>query len=686
MSDREITTWPALGAAGLAALLAAALAPTADAADPSTQTGTVVVSASRLDAGLPGASTTVIEAADIEASTAENLPELLGLEAGIQARDLFGATAGANATVDMRGFGAPATANVLILLDGRRLNDIDLGGVDFATIPLDSIQRIEIIRGNAGAVLYGDGAMGGVINIVTKPLAGAAESVRGEVAFGSLGVREGSASATQRFGDFTLYGNATNRHSNGYRENNSLDEKTLTGELRHSGARGDAFVKFGLDDQSAGLPGARRVTTTTSLVATNPKGATTPFDEASQQGVFATLGATRQIGDNVNLIVDGGVRLKDQEAYIVSAFGPAFNSYLATSLITWSLTPRATVDFDLGGMPGSGTVGLDYYFSDYESNRQRNQLVRPIHVYDTRQHSAGLYAQGSLAVTPDTDVSAGARLQGTDLRFRDTFDPTAPSAFGSGAPAIDDRETHHAANIGVEHRPADRLALFARAARSFRLPTVDERTAAAGGTGLLRTQTSWDAEAGTRFGAGPVDAQISTFVMETRNEIRFDPTLGGGFGANTNTDPLRRIGVEAAATVPVGGRVRVKGNLTFTDARFIEGTFSGKPVPLVSKWAAAASVFVDVVQDVTVAVTGRYFSDKSMENDEANNQPRIPGYMLLDAKATARIGKLRVSAEAHNLTDRKYFNYAVASTTTIGTYNAYPLPGRTFLLRAVGAF
>ncbi|MDY6799398.1 MAG: porin family protein, partial [Pseudomonadota bacterium] len=56
---------------------------------------------------------------------------------------------------------------------------------------------------------------------------------------------------------------------------------------------------------------------TTSLVATNPKGATTPFDEASQQGVFATLGATRQIGDNVYLIVDGGVRLKDQEAYIV---------------------------------------------------------------------------------------------------------------------------------------------------------------------------------------------------------------------------------------------------------------------------------------------------------------------------------------------------------------------------------
>ncbi|MHA1114097.1 MAG: TonB-dependent receptor, partial [Alphaproteobacteria bacterium] len=429
MFDQDLTKPRAILARGLAlglvAALAALLAPAALAAEKPASSRTVVVSASRLDTGLPGTSSTVIEAADIEASTAENLPELLGLEAGIQTRDLFGASAGANAVVDIRGFGATASANVLVLVDGRRLNDIDLAGIDFAAIPLDSIQRIEITRGNAGAVLYGDGAVGGVINIVTKPLARASNSVRGEVAVGSLGVREGSASATRQVGAFTLYGNTSNRHSNGYRENSSLDEKTFTGEVRHSTARGDAFIKIGLDDQSTGLPGARRVTTTSSLVATNPKGAATPFDEASQQGASATVGVTRQIGDNVTLIVDGGVRLKDQEAYIVSAFGPAFNSYLATSLTTWSLTPRAIVDFDLGGMPATGTVGLDYYFSDYDSNRQRSPLTNPIHVYDTRQHSAGLYAQGSLALAPDTDVTAGARVQHVKLRFRDAYDPTA---------------------------------------------------------------------------------------------------------------------------------------------------------------------------------------------------------------------------------------------------------------------
>ena len=68
----------------------------------------------------------------------------------------------------------PLSSNTLILLNGRRLTDFDLSGFDFSTIPRDSIERIEITRGNSGAVLYGDGAVGGVINIVTKTGVGAA--------------------------------------------------------------------------------------------------------------------------------------------------------------------------------------------------------------------------------------------------------------------------------------------------------------------------------------------------------------------------------------------------------------------------------------------------------------------------------------------------------------------------------
>src|SRR5690606_12394155 len=103
---------------------------------------------------------------DIARSAARTLPELLGTRAGIVSRDLYGNTA-ALATVDMRGFGATAAQNTLILVDGRRLNDIDQSGVQWASIPLDAIERIEIVRGS-GAVQYGDGASAGAINIITR--------------------------------------------------------------------------------------------------------------------------------------------------------------------------------------------------------------------------------------------------------------------------------------------------------------------------------------------------------------------------------------------------------------------------------------------------------------------------------------------------------------------------------------
>ncbi len=91
--------------------------------------------ASRLGDGMAGASTTVITADEIERSPGQTLQDVLARQPGIQVQNLFGGVNGTNSTVDLRGFGAAATPNTLVLINGRRLNDVDLSGSIWARFP-----------------------------------------------------------------------------------------------------------------------------------------------------------------------------------------------------------------------------------------------------------------------------------------------------------------------------------------------------------------------------------------------------------------------------------------------------------------------------------------------------------------------------------------------------------------------
>ena len=70
-------------------------------------------------------------------------------------------------SLDLRGFGSNSSQNMVVVLDGVRMSENELSGPMLSTIPIDTVERIEIMRGGA-SVLYGEGATGGVIQIVTK--------------------------------------------------------------------------------------------------------------------------------------------------------------------------------------------------------------------------------------------------------------------------------------------------------------------------------------------------------------------------------------------------------------------------------------------------------------------------------------------------------------------------------------
>jgi iron complex outermembrane receptor protein len=225
------------------------------------------------------------------------------------------------------------------------------------------------------------------------------------------------------------------------------------------------------------------------------------------------------------------------------------------------------------------------------------------------------------------------------------------------------------------------VALFGRLARSFRAPTVDERVGSdpSHRSFVLKTQTSRDAEVGTRLTFGKIEVQSSAYYMALRDELHYDPDSG----VNKNFDPTRRYGVENSLDWQATDTIGVKANLTYTKAEFTDGPFKGNTVPLVSDWTASTSLTWDMVEKyLTGTATVSYYSSQNMENDEANFQPEMPGYTLVDLKLGGEYNALTWSATVNNVLDVDYYNYAVASSTTYGTFNAYPLPGRTYWLEA----
>jgi len=198
-------------------------APTGDAAPTS-------VPAVRQFSGIVGASTSVITAEDIAHSPAASVQEIVAQVPGVQLTSLYGGVNGVKTSVDLRGFGAFSTSNTLVLINGRRLNDVDMAGVDFSTIPRDSIERIEITKGNSGAVLYGDNAVGGVINIVLKNgVGGRPATMRAEGGVGSFNARMASLSATTNYGPWStsFYGNGIK--SDGYRVHDAFGRRPEAG-------------------------------------------------------------------------------------------------------------------------------------------------------------------------------------------------------------------------------------------------------------------------------------------------------------------------------------------------------------------------------------------------------------------------------------------------------------------------
>jgi hypothetical protein len=197
----------------------------------------------------------VITADEIQSAGVGSVNEAVMKLLGVVGR--IDTAGGNNYALDLRGFGSTAGNNQIVIVDGLRLNEADLSSAGLSAIPIASVERIEVLRGT-GAVLYGEGATGGVIVITTKSGIGAQRKSSAQLygAAGSLGLREARGSAVIASGAFSLDLSASERRSDGHRVNfaSEADSVSATGQWSNDWLRLGA--RLGRDALSSGLPRA----------------------------------------------------------------------------------------------------------------------------------------------------------------------------------------------------------------------------------------------------------------------------------------------------------------------------------------------------------------------------------------------------------------------------------------------
>ncbi|HXV09665.1 MAG TPA: TonB-dependent receptor [Burkholderiales bacterium] len=644
---------------------------------------------------------TVITEEDIRRSTAKTVPELLSEQAGIVIHDFFGNNA-ATTTVDLRGFGITGTQNTLILLDGRRIADNDLSGIQWGAIPFAAIERIEIVRGS-GAVQFGDGATTGVINIITRSPAKIGNLVVLQGRAGSYDTVEGQLYANYFAGTVGFNLIASGYRSDGYRDNNENRQGNAQAEVRWLTGGSDVSFKVGGDSQKLRLPGARTVQPSADVnqLETDRRGTSTPLDYADRAGSRATLDWSHETGIG-QLIFGLGYREKEQKSYFDQG---GFPDYRIADLDVWSLSPRMRFPQPLAGLPNTLVAGLDFYRWDYRlrvSNSPSN-ITQPLNTVDARQENTALYLHNTMRLSPRVTLMAGARGERYRIDATDSFDPTAPGgAFGSGAPAGSQEETEYAYELALRYQFAAQWAATGRAGRSYRFANVDEIYEFGGAPAFsrefqfLRPQTvvSYDAGLERRTASGA--ARATLYVIDVTDEIHLD-VFSTGIG-NTNLPPSRRRGLELDAQQTLGSALRLAGAYTYTDAEFLEGmlpgsaftqqnvVIAGKTVPLVPRHKANAGAYWTFAPRSLLSALVTYVGSQYMDNDEGNTGVKIPAYTVVDLKLAWADRGWRLSAAVNNLFGERYYNYAVRSQFVADRYNAYPLPERNFTMTAEYTF
>jgi outer membrane receptor protein involved in Fe transport len=636
--------------------------------------------------GVP-ARVTTLGAEDVDAYEPRVLSDAVRQVAGFSTYDDLGSPYKLN--ISSRGFySSPVVGlpqGVAVFLDGVRMNEPEASQINFDLLPVDHIQRIEVLSGNGS--LLGRNALGGAINLVTARGTGPPRA-NFEASGGSFGAVRGEANVSGlTSGGMDWYVGSNYNREDGWRKVTGAEEYSgfvsggrlgPTRGIRFQGLYANSYART-----AGSLPETIFASSPDSNLSANDyedlwqfQGAVQAYQQVGTGKVAGTAYFRRHRAErsNVNQPDDPDV------------FGVSYNSTFGfTGDYRWATLLNDNAALNLrGGVDGSiSRVNIDIFADSIKFGGSRNLTTR----VRSPLWDLAPFVMADLT-TGRATFSAGARYDYVRIPFENLLDPAADTV--GVYQQLNPR-------LGVSLSVAPGASVFASWGKSFRSPAVIENACAdpespcplpfaLGDDPPLDPVKASTVEAGVRYATGSVALDASVYHMNVRNDIFLTPYSGDGPTGSTidgyfiNLDRTRRVGFElgSAYRFPAGHSIYL--NYAFTRATFQSGAeiFSirsidaaegeelinpfptgnavapGDRLPLVPDHVLKGGATVRIGRYVYLGADARYTGKQWLRGDEANVTGPLDDYVVTDARVGVELDRWEVTGVVTNLFQNRY--------------------------------
>lgn len=633
---------------------------------------TVIVSGSRFEQNLNEvpANVKVITRDEIANSSSNNIPEVLSQIGGLSVKYSSGNSLNLDASVDMGGYGASANSTTLILVDGQRLNPIDSGTINWESIPIDSIERIEVLQGGA-SVQYGNGAVGGVINIITN--GGAKNLNQASVTYGSYNTVINNAILRNKFDDTTIQLTANTSNTDGWRQNSAANAYSFDAKVTQSlGGIDQVYADVFFNHSNSQTPGSvlgQAGTGNTRSARSEFIGSTTTTD---QSGIRA--GFIKAITDRLTFDIDGTYSNKNLNSNI-----PAYPYYYLYPNWQLAASPKVKANF---GEWGTTVAGYDFnqaaQSSSSGSTFSTTSLQQNVSVLN---QSVYLISRIPLRIVNGLEASGGFRHQAQNASTSDLSSGSAISA--------SQKYSANAGDIALNYNYQSGRKIFIKWNQSYRFPNTDEfwgyDPSANSGygapvfNGILKPQISQTYSFGGDWSMHQSHVSALLFQSTTQNEIRYDPSTYGNINTIGN---INRTGFLFDSSSNVARNLTLAAGGKIQRSTFATGSAAGVGVGLSpnlllnaraqyvfnSAWSAGAVI--------NYVGNQNYDADPNMMNSLA----KIPSYVAADIYASYKVGSWDTKLMIKNIGGNSYAT--TGGYDSVKGYYYYPTTPTTYFVSA----